>query len=425
MNDSDETALPAGPDGPGTSEGVAAMVPADPQSSRITDPPDDATTEAQLPGDEHPPTEQQLLEERAIARRRKRYYALGAVAVVLAAIVTACAFIQLPYYRFSPGNLYSTQPLITITGTQSFDDPGAIDFTTVSSKKVTILEAGLARFDPAVELIDAELIDGNRTPDETRTLNLEMMKDSKQIAEVVAARQLGYPVEVQGTGAVVKGVAKRVENILHPNDTIVAIDDTQISTADDAIAALQKHKPGDTISITIEGPPDLNTGQAPPPRTETAVLGAREKEPERAQLGVDLGTRTPSFKLPFEVDIDSKSVGGPSAGLAFTLGIIDRLTPGSLTGGKHVAVTGSMDLNGHVGEIGGIQQKTFLAQRQGADLFLVPKSELADAQRFAGNLKVIGVDDIDEALQALKDSGGETDVVQQAAAGRTGTTAPH
>lgn len=400
MNDSDET-----PSTASVSDGETPMVPPAPGADRITDP---------TAGDEP--------EGRTI---KKRYYVGGVALLVVGAIIAACAFIQLPYYRFAPGNLYSTQPLISVSGAETFEDDGPIDFTTVASKKITILEAGLARLDPAIELVDAELIDGNRTPEETRSLNLEMMADSKQTAEVVAARQLGFPVEVHGTGAVVKGVAKRVENILHPNDTIVAIDGTRIETADAAVAALQTHKPGDTITITIEGPPDLTTGQAPPPRTETAVLGARENQPERPQLGVDLGTRSPSFELPFQVDIDSKAVGGPSAGLAFTLGIIDVLTPGSLSGGKRVAVTGSIDINGNVGEIGGIQQKTFLAQRQGADLFIVPNGELEDAQRFAGNLKVVGVDNIEQALQALKDSGGETDVVQQAAAGRTGTTAPH
>jgi len=421
MNDSDETHPTAG-----VSDEVPSMVPPVVGPVRITSEDATAGTEAEA-GTLSSPDDGVGLADEVPGRRKlkKRYYVGGVAFVLVAALIAASALIQLPYYRFAPGNLYATQPLIAVTGAQTYTDDGPIDFTTVASKKVSILEAGLARFDPAIELIDADLIDGNRTPDETRTLNLEMMADSKQTAEVVAARQLGFPVEVHGTGAVVKGVAKRVENILHPNDTIVAIDGTKIETADAAVAALQTHKPGDTITLEIEGPPDLKTGQAPSPRTETAVLGARENQPDRPQLGVDLGTRSPSFQLPFQVDIDSKSVGGPSAGLAFTLGIIDVLTPGSLSGGKHVAVTGSMDINGHVGEIGGIQQKTFLAQRQGADLFIVPNGELAEAQKFAGNLKVVGVDTIDEALQALKDSGGETDVVQQAAAGRTGTTAPH
>ena len=338
------------------------------------------------------------------------------------AIVVACAFIQLPYYRFAPGKLYPTQAAITVSGAQTYRDNGEIDYTTISSKKVSILEAGLARFDPALELVDAALVDGTGTPDETRHLNLGMMADSKQTAEVVALRTLGYPIDVVGTGAVVKSVGDGLPaaKVLHINDTMVAIDGRRINTAEDAIEGIGRHKPGDTVTIDVEPPPNIDTAEAPAPRQETVVLAARASDATRPLLGVDLGTRNMQFKLPFTIDIDSKAVGGPSAGLAFTLGIIDVLTPGSLTGGNHVAVTGTMDLNGKVGPIGGIQQKTFLAQRAGITLFIVPNEELSGAQQFAGtDMRVVGVGTIDEALKALADNGGSTEAVQQAAAAHT------
>lgn len=395
---------------------MSTTEPEGPVSRADADPP---IVSAEADGDE--------LRAARIRKRRRRFGIAGAaVLFVLIIGVIGLSVWQVPYYRFSPGTLYPTESAIKVTGAPAYDDPGLINFTTVSQKKASFLEYQLARFDPAVEMIDAALIDGDRTQEQTRQLNLEMMQDSKQAASIVALRTLGYPVAIHGTGAVVRSVGKGLpaEAILHPNDTLVAIEGQPLETADDAIKALGAHKPGDTITLTVEAPPNVDTGEPGATRTETVTLGARQNDPSKALLGVDLGTRAPRYELPFTVDIDSKAVGGPSAGLAFTLGIIDVLTPGELTGGRTVAVTGSIDVNGHVGPIGGIRQKTFLAERSGATLFIVPKDEVSEAQQWAGpDLKIVGVDTIDEALAALRDNGGSTDVVQQAAAAHTAGTA--
>lgn len=430
MNDSHD-------DRPVVADGNAPMVPPTPPPPGT----DGSTAEPDLAGDAGPdPTPGHVADEDpdedthegaaevldpAALRRRKRYYITGSALGLVIALIVACAFIQLPYYRYAPGTLYSTQDLISVQGAPTYKDDGPIDFTTVSSKKISVLEAGLARFDPAVELVDAKLVDGDKTPEETRQINLEAMADSKQTAEVLAAHKLGFPVDIIGTGAVVKTAEGPSQGILQKNDTIVTIDDAPVTSADEVIAILAGHKPGDTVRLGVEGPPDPVTHGAPPPRTVSVVLGARENEPERPLLGVSLGTRAPRYELPFTIDIDSKSVAGPSAGLAFTLGIIDVLTPGSLTGNKKVAVTGAIDLGGSVLPIGGIQQKTYLARRQGSELFLVPPEELEAARRFAGDMKVVGVANLDEALSALADNGGSVDVVQQAAAARTPGTTGH
>ena len=350
----------------------------------------------------------------------RRNVLLAVFAVLATAIILAMSLIRMPYYRYSPGTLYGTVPLISIDGAPVYrDDGGAIDFTTVSSKKASILEYELAHFDPAVELIPAELIDGDKPPEQTRQINLEMMADSKQQAEVVALRKLGYPVEVLGTGGLVRAVGKGTpaEEVLKANDTIVEIDGQPVSLGEDVVKAIGAHKPGDTVTLKVEGPPGSGD-----PRTETAVLAARESDPTKPLLGVDLGNRNTQFKLPFKITVDTKDIGGPSAGLGITLGIIDVLTPGSLTGGKHVAVTGTIDLGGGVGPIGGIQQKTFLAERNGVDLFLVPTDEAEEARKYAGAMKVVGVKNLDEALAAIKDNGGNTAIVEQTAAGQPGTT---
>ena len=118
--------------------------------------------------------------------------------------------------------------------------------------------------------------------------------------------------------------------------------------------------------------------------------------------------RQQDFSLPFEVAIDSGKVGGPSAGLEFALSILDQLTPGELTGGGKVAVTGTIELDGTVGPVGGVPQKTVTVRRAGAKLFLVPKEQVAEAQAKATDgVEVVGVGTLDEAIEALAARGGD------------------
>jgi PDZ domain-containing protein len=113
-----------------------------------------------------------------------------------------------------------------------------------------------------------------------------------------------------------------------------------------------------------------------------------------------------SYQFPIHVQINTERVGGPSAGLAFTLAIIDELTPGSLTGPKPVAVTGAIAPDGSVGEVGGVEQKAITARTNGVELMIVPKREVKDARRGAGNVRVVGVSTVDQALIALRGAGG-------------------
>ncbi|MGH9163958.1 MAG: S16 family serine protease, partial [Acidimicrobiales bacterium] len=121
-----------------------------------------------------------------------------------------------------------------------------------------------------------------------------------------------------------------------------------------------------------------------------------------------LRTRERDFDLPFAVHIDSGAIGGPSAGLAFTLGLLDALTAGELTGGRRVAVTGTIELDGGVGDVGGVAQKTAAVRRAGAEYFLVPPAEFDEAVAHAGGqLQVRRVASLDEALDALAKLGGD------------------
>jgi PDZ domain-containing protein len=160
---------------------------------------------------------------------------------------------------------------------------------------------------------------------------------------------------------------------------------------------------GVRLDETVTTGRDEGSASCTPVRRRRSAGWRADEAPSRASASC------PSFvdyTFPVEVEIDTARVGGPSAGLAFTLAIIDDMTPGSLTGGKRVAVTGAIDVDGRVGIVGGVEQKAITARTNRVQLMLVPKGEVRDARRGAGEVRVVGVDTIDEALAALQSAGG-------------------
>jgi len=186
---------------------------------------------------------------------------------------------------------------------------------------------------------------------------------------------------------------------LHPGDTIVGIDGKPVATVDQAKVAIGAHQPGDTIELKVE--PLIGE-----PRTEQVVLRENPQAAGKAQLGVTLENR-PKYTFPVDISIDSGQVGGPSAGLAFTLAILDQLTPGRLTGPDRVAVTGTIELDGSVGPVGGVTQKTEAAISEGAKVFIVPDEEYEAAKAAArGRIEIRRVTTLEEALAVLEEFGG-------------------
>lgn len=151
--------------------------------------------------------------------------------------------------------------------------------------------------------------------------------------------------------------------------------------------------------------------------TFSIVLGASSDDPSIAQLGVEVTTHELTADFPIDVVIDSGEVTGPSAGLAFTLGVIDVLTPGELTGGKLVATTGTINLDGSVGPVGGVAQKAVAARNAGVDLFIVPASEYDQALEQSGDMQVATADTIEEAVAVLEAFGGSGTALDQVALG--------
>lgn len=344
---------------------------------------------------------------------------VGGILAVIVGLLIAANAIRVPYYTLSPGSTRRTEDLVRVEGTKSHvEDAGSVSYTTVSFAPATVWSYLTAKLDPSTDVIEEKQALHGQDPDENRRENLELMDSSKQAATVAALRKLGYQVTARGTGAVVTGLSEGSpsQGKLEVGDAIVAVDQAPIGTADELVAAIRARRPGDTVTFTVE---EGNGGD----KHDVAVtLGARPDDANRAFIGINLGTRSPTFEYPFSVGIDSGQVGGPSAGLAFSLGVIDLLTPGDLTGGRKVATTGTIDVNGRVGPVGGVKQKTFAVRKAGASLFLVPRDEYDEARQYAEDLKVVPVDTVDDALEAIRQNGGDVEPVLQAAG--AGTTVP-
>ena len=354
----------------------------------------------------------------SIQRRnlRRLGWALG---VLLGLGIISGFLYSTPYVALVPGSARDTESLVVVEGLDEFPSEGEVMFTTVRLRsRPNLWEYLWLLNDDDVEVVPEDVIYGNRSPEENRAANLEAMTDSKQVAVAVALEQLGYDA-ITPTGVfvaeVVAGTA--ADGVLERGDVLLAVNGVGIFTDSDLVENLGGRPAGDVIELTIER---HTTGDE---QTIEVILGGRDDDPSVGFLGVSPQTRVEmNMDLPFGVEIDSGSVGGPSAGLAFTLAILDQLTEGELTGGRRIAVTGTMSADGVVGSVGGVPQKAAAVRDLGIDTFIVPRAlgedQLAEVRERAGDdLEIIPVDDLAEALEVLKTLGGDTEAIEEFAAG--------
>lgn len=306
-------------------------------------------------------------------------------------------------------------------GVAMYETSNDFVFVTVTAPSQSVLSWLTGRNEAAVSFMTEEDKYGVRTPSQRREFNLQMMRTAEQEAQYVALTTLGYDVEITAGDVIVQDVLCKVpgddgecaewfpsDEQIDPADRILEADGVVLESVEDLSAVLAEKEPGDEVELLIERPGE---GE----ETVTVELSASPDDPDRTIIGfVPFDTR--AIQLPFEVDINTGDIGGPSAGLAFTLALIDELSPGDLTGPQNVAVTGTISLDGSVGAIGGLTQKVSAVHQNGVRVFLVPASQselddpaklqrLKDAGR--GEVEIIPVATLDEALAALETLGGD------------------
>ncbi len=346
----------------------------------------------------------------ATRRRRIMRGVWIGVAVTFLLGVIGASVLPVPYYALRPGDARPLAGLVSVEGADEFPTDSPVAFTTVKVGRTTLMEALVGWFDDDVDVVPAEVIEGDRTEEETDRYNQQLMDDSKLIATTVAMERLGYDIPVRTEGVLVEGVVpdQPADGLLERGDVILAVDDEPIDVPGEVRSLLQAGGPGATHVLSVE----REVG-APPVEVELTTAAAPD-DPGRAVVGIIPRERIVDIELPFEVDVESDDVKGPSAGLAFTLAILDHLSPGELTGGKDVAVTGTMDLEGNVGPVGGAVQKAVAVRDDGFDAFLVPPAEFDEVEaRIGDDVEVVAVDSLDEALAALATLGGDIEALDE------------
>jgi PDZ domain-containing protein len=349
---------------------------------------------------------------------RHRLLGLTIALVLIFGVVAAGFNLTLPYYALAPGSARPVAPLIEADKAKLYPPKGTVLLTTISLQQVHPIEALTGWLRSDVDVLPEEQIRPPETSDdEYRQYNFQVMDESKQNAIVVALRRLGYEVKEKGEGALVEKVLGQfpAQGRLRPGDVITSIDGRPVALVSDATAIIAGHQPGDVLAVHVQQPDGTE------PRDVQVPVASDPDQGGKTVLGVFLRSFKRDFDLPFDLDIDSGAIGGPSAGLAFTLGLIDSLTPGELTGGRKVAVTGTIELDGRVGDVGGVAQKTSAVKASGAEVFIVPAGEYEVAKSRAGKgLTVIKVTTLQEALDALGRIGGDLTALGPVATGTRG-----
>lgn len=328
-----------------------------------------------------------------------------AVFLIVVGIGIAIAWpITVPYYTFSPGPVYDTSDFIEVEG-GTVSTKGELFFLTVSLKEANIFEYAAGRLDDRVTVRAREVIrPSGVSPEDLRRESLDAMEQSKQDATFVALTALGYEVTFIGTGALVIETVpdSAADGLLLPGDIIIEMDGRTVAFRSDIIDELSDLEVGDDVEFVVERPVDETADIYEDEDVEVA-LGSHPDDPSRPLIGVLLGNNEPIVEFPVEVVIDSQNIGGPSAGLMFTLQIMDQLTDDEITNGHRIAGTGTIRRDGSVGPIGGIRQKVFGAIEAGAFAVLVPAANFDDAVEAAGDdIRLVRVETIDDALAFLE-----------------------
>ena len=329
-------------------------------------------------------------------------------------ILVGIAFVlPVPFVKLAPGPTYNVigeaqgQEVIQITGTETFPVTGTLDMTTVLESGgprggLTFVDAIASWLDPADAVVPRELIfPDDVSGEDVRKRQALLFSTSESNAIAAAMTYLGRPVEGQ---VVVSAVYPETpaDGLLLPKDEVVSIDGTDVTEATQVAQAIRSQPIGTSFDIVVrrDGVEVDGVMKDDVEQTITLTSEANPDDPSIPFIGIGVGTL---FSAGFPIDFTLQDVGGPSAGMMFAAGIVDKLTPDNLVAGRHIAGTGTIEPDGTVGPIGGIRQKLAGARNAGATLFLMPEKHCAEVEgHVPDGLTVVPVGTLTESIEAIQ-----------------------
>ncbi|WP_102335960.1 SepM family pheromone-processing serine protease [Salimicrobium jeotgali] len=327
------------------------------------------------------------------------------IAIVITALITAVLFsYQLPYYVYKPGTAEALDPVIEVDG--GYASEGDMHLVTIRGGQATAVQWLLAQFRPYYELMPLDEVRPEGVSEqEYFHAQLQMMETSQEAAQVVAYEAAGKQIDIQYDGVYVMQLVKGMPaaDRLQSGDRIVKVDGQEVKESSDLINYVENKKAGESVSLLIEREKGTLTREV-----ELAPFPENE---EKVGIGISLVTDR-SVEVDPEVNVESGEIGGPSAGLMFSLEIYDQLTEYDLTSGKEIAGTGEINYDGEVGKIGGIDKKVVAADEEGASVFFAPNEGGAEdsnyeiaaqtAEDIGTDMEIVPVDTFQEAVDYLK-----------------------
>ncbi len=323
--------------------------------------------------------------------------------LVVLAVLLFSVLVPTSYLAIYPGNLENLGEMVIIDDDQALaEDNGSFMLVTIAQRRATLSSLVWGWINPSIDLRhQMQLIPPDMDEEEHREILKQWMEESKLLAKFIALRWAGYEIEMDGRGAKVEGFVEDspAKEVLREGDVILTVDEEDIYFVDQLLAKVQERQVGDSISITYQSNEDIKS-------TEVNTI-AHQNEPDRPAIGVYITAfQERELNMPFDIDIDTGEIAGPSAGMMFVLEIIDQLEEENLTCGYKIAGTGTIDYFENVGGIGGVKQKVLTAEREGADYFIVPQKNYHEAVAAANKIEVVAVETLDEVMEFLKELNG-------------------
>ncbi|MBU4562978.1 PDZ domain-containing protein [bacterium] len=323
----------------------------------------------------------------------KRYFL-----IIIITVLILLNLITTPYFLVIPGQAINLSENITVENGEK-DAKGQFLLTSTAIIKANLLLYIYGFFDPNIDLKnrDDEIL---LNMDQKDYINImeKLMQESQMISKVVALRKAGYSPEISGRGILINGILDNspAKNKLLPGDVIIKIDEQPVYTLEDFSEIVRGYNSSQIVRITFLR--DNSTYSTSIPLIE---LPNTDDKTERIGIGVYADTKDLQCRFPLKIEINLEKIKGPSAGLMIALEVLNQLTENDLSSSLLIAGTGNLSIDGRITEVDGIKQKIISAKKHKADVFLVPQKNYPEALKFSHGIRIIPVDDFDDAIIKL------------------------